>query len=252
MVIPRSRNSCSSRARSCRGCSKRLGSVSIPMTSANSSSATSYAISRASTTGTASGSVGGRRVLVELTAAAPQRIERAAPGRAQRDGPALSDGGVEKLGVHRHRRLQWAGRPCPWAGLGSSCARGHQLRLTTSRARCCDGSNPTSPRSRKSPSGRRSTPCVVPPTGPLLLATPFPSPLVGVATSMRLARQRAAGPEVPTWAEGSPDRRTTPELENGDRGGWPPFSKHRCLGRGGCPSHSGCAPGVRVEPKVMD
>jgi len=26
-----------------------------------------------------------------------------------------------------------------------------------------------------------------------------------------------------------------PELENGDRGGWPPFSKHRCLGRGGCP-----------------
>jgi hypothetical protein len=25
----------------------------------------------------------------------------------------------------------------------------------------------------------------------------------------------------------------SPELENGDRGGWPPFSKHRCLGRGG-------------------
>ena len=24
------------------------------------------------------------------------------------------------------------------------------------------------------------------------------------------------------------------KLENGDRGGWPPFSKHRCLGRGGC------------------
>ena len=38
-------------------------------------------------------------------------------------------------------------------------------------------------------------------------------------------------------------RKPTPELENGDRGGWPPFSKHRCLGRGRCPSHSGgCAP----------
>ena len=37
-------------------------------------------------------------------------------------------------------------------------------------------------------------------------------------------------------------RKPTPELENGDRGGWPPFSKHRFLGRGGCPKHSGDAP----------
>ena len=64
------------------------------------------------------------------------------------------------------------------------------------------------------------------------------------------------GPEVPSssgfpaWV---PSRRgNNPELENGDRGGWPPFSKHRLSGRGGCPRHSGCAPPVRVEPKVMD
>jgi hypothetical protein len=43
-----------------------------------------------------------------------------------------------------------------------------------------------------------------------------------------------------------------PELENGDRGGWPPFSKHRCLGRGRCATHSADAPSTRVEPKVMD
>ena len=40
-VIPRSRNACSSRARSCWGCSKRLGSASMPRTSASSSNATS-------------------------------------------------------------------------------------------------------------------------------------------------------------------------------------------------------------------
>ena len=46
---------------------------------------------------------GGPDALVEPAAAAPQRIDRAAPGRVRAEGPALRDGGVEKLGVHRHR-----------------------------------------------------------------------------------------------------------------------------------------------------
>ena len=64
-----------------------------------------------------------------------------------------------------------------------------------------------------------------------------------------LCRRRGAHPHVPTRVApgraGGPkagalcSRERTPELENGDRGGWPPFSKHRCLGRGRCPNHCG-------------
>ena len=113
----------------------------------------------------------------------------------EHDGPALSHGGVEKLGVHRHRRLQWPAVPAPgpaWAPR----PRAHQLRLTTSRARCCDGSK------AKSPSGCRSTPSALfRPPAPSSLPRRSRHPLSGVATSMRLAPQRTAGPEVPTWAE---------------------------------------------------
>jgi hypothetical protein len=41
------------------------------------------------------------------------------------------------------------------------------------------------------------------------------------------------------------------ELENGDRGGWPPFSKHRFLKRGGCPKILVPRRSGSIEPKVI-
>jgi hypothetical protein len=46
------------------------------------------------------------RVPGVLAAAAPHRAERAAPCRAGRYRGALTVGGVEKVGVYRHRRLR--------------------------------------------------------------------------------------------------------------------------------------------------
>ena len=80
-------------------------------------------------------------------------------------------------------------------------------------------------------------------TPPCRHAVPVTSPLWGLqrVCANRATHGRAGGPNVER--DRPPARERTPELENGDRGGWPPFSKHRCLGRGGCPSHCRCAPG---------
>ncbi len=76
-VTPRSRSACSSRARSCRGCSKRLGSVSIPRPRpARAARRRSRFRGRARRDGV--GVRGERRCPVELPATPPERIERAA------------------------------------------------------------------------------------------------------------------------------------------------------------------------------
>ena len=118
--------------------------------------------------------------------------------------------------------IQWTGR--------SACTR------DAARVRICV-------RSVRPRGGRRISGCCS--SGPLRVATPFPGrhPSGGCNkhAPTGTTHGRAGGPNVERHRP--PAGRTTPELENGDRGGWPPFSKHRCLGRGGCPSHSRCAPG---------
>jgi hypothetical protein len=52
--------------------------------------------------------------------------------------------------------------------------------------------------------------------------------------------------ERPRIRSANPTTLTPAQLENGDRGGWPPFSKHRCLGRGGCHENFGARP-TRVD-----
>ena len=143
--------------------------------------------------------------------------------------------------------------------LRGGAARGNQPALTTSRSRRGDDLHATK-RVRGSTTGldgpgscrrRISAVLAMHPS----LARPFPpGRLCGLpaACAPGLAGGRAGGPKVGEFRRGALLAKRTPELENGDRGGWPPFSKHRCLGRGGCPRHSGCAPPVRVEPKVMD
>ena len=94
-MIPLSSSAASKRARSCRGCSKRCRSVSIPITLGQ--------VEQRHVIGDFAGEHDGdriwvrrrRRALVELTAATPERIERAVPGRKELDWRTLSDGGME-------------------------------------------------------------------------------------------------------------------------------------------------------------
>jgi len=168
---------------------------------------------------------GRRRALGELPAAAAHRGERTVFRRAHR---------------HRHRR-RGARRRRREGGCTSTSAA--PLTRPAPARRC----SPLSDAGSETESAARRIPLVA-------LAAPRQVARPSSRSSMRHRGGRRQGrrSQGEGFSGGRLRRQTTPELENGDRGGWPPFSKHRCLGRGRCPSHSGDGPPVGVEPKVMD
>ena len=127
--------------------------------------------------------------------------------------------------------------------------RRNQRTLTTSRALRADGPTATIRKQGRGQAGPRPALFLDPSLSPRRSRDVTPWGLQRVCAERR-SRGRAGSPNV--VRESPPARETTRQLENGDRGGWPPFSKHRCLGRGGCPSHCHCVPGRGLEPKVMD
>ncbi len=72
--------------------------------------------------------------------------------------PALSHGGVEKLGGHRRRWLLW-GTADPRLGRPRVSLVSHQRRLTTQRARCGGRLGRDEQGTGRTPGRRRSTPC---------------------------------------------------------------------------------------------